>query len=354
MEQPPGLSRRVGAALSSMVADYGPGLFALVAEDGRVLFSGSAGTADLRVPRPIHESDRFRIGSLTKTYVATLVLQLVDEGALGLDDPLQRHLPGVLASTEPVTVRHLLQLRSGLPDYVSVLARTLDPAVFARYWSPRQLIALSLGEPDRRPPGEEFRYSNTDYILLGLVVEAVTGERLEAALWRRICYPLDMRETDLPSADPYLRGPHATGYLRLPGGEPQEFTTMTPSESWASGAIISTPGEVVRFLDALFNGRLLAREQLAVMFDVQPVDRERAYGCGLYRYLLPDGQAVYGHRGSVVGFSCLAVRSHSGPALVLYRNCLDMDSGPLPIDNPVVMAIFLAIGPARWPTGTWV
>ena len=114
-----------------------------------------------------------------------------------------------------------------------------------------------MSQPGRCPPGEGFRYSNTDYILLGLVIEAATGEHLDAVLWRRVFYPLGLRDTDLPTADPYLRGPHATGYLRLPGGEPQDFSTVTPSESWASGAIISTPSEIVTFLDALFGGRLL-------------------------------------------------------------------------------------------------
>jgi D-alanyl-D-alanine carboxypeptidase len=115
---------------------------------------------------------------------------------------------------------------------------------------------------------------------------------------------------------------------------------VTPSESWASGAIISTPSEVVAFFDALFGGRLLPSGQLAVMLDFQPVDHERTYGCGLYRYLLPDGRALYGHRGTVIGFSCLAVRSPSGRTLVLYRNCLDMETGPLPLDTPILRAAF--------------
>lgn len=330
----------VGAALASQAGSCGPGLFAFVTEGGRVLFSGGAGTADLAAPRPIRETDRFRIGSVTKTYVATIVLQLAAEGRLALDDPVQDYLPDLIPGQDPVTVRHLLRLRSGLPDYVPALTGSLDLTVFARYWSPHELIALALDQPGRGAAGREFRYSNTDYLVLGLLVEAVTGEYLEAALWRRVCYPLELRETGLPCADPYLRGPHATGYLRMPGGDPEEFSTVTPSESWASGAIIATPGEVARFLDALLGGDLLSPRELAVMLDVLPADDQRAYGCGIYRYLLPDGRAVYGHRGAVIGFTCLAVRSPSGRALVLYRNCLDLDSGPLPINSPVVMAAF--------------
>lgn len=336
--QPAG--ENIGAALAAMAGDCGPGLFAFVTEGGRVLFSGGAGTADLEAPGPIQETDRFRIGSVTKTYVATIVLQLAAEGQLALDDPVQDYLPDLIPGPDPVTVRHLLQLRSGLPDYVPALAGSLDLTVFARYWSPHELIALALDQPGRGAPGQEFRYSNTDYIILGLLIEAVTGEHLEAALWRRACYPLDLRHTTLPCADPYLRGPHATGYLRLPGGDPQEFTTVTPSEAWASGAVISTPGEVARFLDALLGGDLLPPRQLAVMLDMWPADDQRAYGCGIYRYLLPDGRPLYGHRGAVIGFTCLAVRSPAGRTVVLYRNCLDLDAGPLPITSPVVMAAF--------------
>jgi D-alanyl-D-alanine carboxypeptidase len=225
-----GVGDGVGAALSSMAGSCGPGLFAYVTEGGRVLFSGGAGTADLAAPRLIRETDRFRIGSVTKTYVAAIVLQLAAEGVLGLDDPARDYLPGLLPGPEPVTIGNLLRLRSGLPDYVPALTGSMDLAVFARYWPPRELIALALDQPGRGRPGLEFRYSNTDYIVLGLIIEAVTGEHLEAALWRRVCYPLGLQDTALPRADPCLRGPHATGYLRLPGGEPQEFTTLTPSE----------------------------------------------------------------------------------------------------------------------------
>jgi D-alanyl-D-alanine carboxypeptidase len=322
-----------------MALTYGPGLAAVLSQDGAVLFAGAHGRADAaaRVP-DVH--DRFRIGSITKPYVATVILQLAAEGVLSLDDTLERHLPALVPGGERISVRHLLRLRSGIPDYIAALAGDPpDPANFRRYWAPRALVALALAQPDRLPADTRFRYSNTDYILLGLIIEAATGERLDVHLWQRIFTPLDLRESDLPTVDPYLRGPHATGHLRLPGAPEAEFTTLSPSESWASGAIVSTPAEVIRFFDALFGGELLDEPHLAAMLEMHPVDARRAYGYGLHRYTLPDGRHLYGHRGAVPGFTGAALRSTAGRTLVLYRNCLDLTSD-LPIDNPLTRAAF--------------
>jgi D-alanyl-D-alanine carboxypeptidase len=331
----------VQAALEAMLPEYGPGLVAVLSEGGKELFTGAFGCADVVAGRMPDVHDRFRIGSISKTYVATVALQLAAEGTLSLDDTLERYVPGLVPWDTDISIRTLLRLRSGIPDYVTALVgNPPDPANLRRYWAPGQLVALALAQPDRRPPDSAFRYSNTDYVLLGLIIEAATRERLDAHLWQRIFTPLGLRESDLPTVDPYLRGPHATGYLRLPGAPQVEFSTLSPSESWASGAIVSTPAEVVRFFDALFDGALLDPHHLAAMLDIQPVDATRGYGCGLHRYTLPDGRHLYGHRGAVPGFTSAALRSTTGRTLVLYRNCLDLAGGELPIDSPLTRAAF--------------
>ncbi len=328
-------------ALEAMLPEYGPGLVAMLSEGGTELFAGAVGYADVSAGRTSDVHDRFRIGSITKTYVATVALQLAAEGTLSLGDTLERHLPGLVPGGAGISVQTLLRLRSGIPDYVMALVgNPPDPANLQRYWTPRQLVALALAQPDRRPPDAAFRYSNTDYVLLGLIIEAATAERLDVHLWQRIFAPLGLRESDVPAVDPYLRGPHATGYLRLPGAPQLEFSTLSPSESWASGAIVSTPAEVVRFFDALFDGTLLDPHHLAAMLDMQPVDATRGYGCGLHRYTWPDGRHLYGHRGAVPGFTSAALRSTTGRTLVLYRNCLDLTSSELPIDSPLTRAAF--------------
>jgi hypothetical protein len=155
-------------ALAQTGQGRGPGLLGLVTEGGRVVFEGSVGVADLRQPRPIDVRDQFRIGSVTKVYVATLVLQLIADGALSLTDPVDRWLPDRVPDGDVITVDLLLRLRSGLPDYVGLIFG--DPpelSVLDGYWSPEQLVAAALTGPDRLPPDTGFRYSNTDYINAG-------------------------------------------------------------------------------------------------------------------------------------------------------------------------------------------
>lgn len=339
----------VESALQSLVDDgHGPGVFGLVSQDGRPVFQGGAGVADLVDGRPITADDRFRVGSVTKTYVAALVLLLEADGVLGTGDSVTGWLPEYDLAPE-LTVAHLLRLRSGIPDYVPALVGDPpdpDRAVeaYRRYHPPAELVALAESLPGRGAPGQRFRYSNTDYLLLGLVVERATGQRLDAQLWQRVLQPLGLRDTELPAVDPVLRGRHATGYTRLVAGAPYlETTEITPSESGASGAIVSTPGEVARFLDAVLGGRLLPEPQLRMLRDARPVDDGRAYGCGLYRVALPDGPVLYGHQGGTAGYNCLAATTATGRTLVLYQNSYDV-TALLRWDNRFVRAALAGAG----------
>jgi D-alanyl-D-alanine carboxypeptidase len=141
-----------------------------------------------------------------------------------------------------------------------------DLSALDRYWSPTQLVAAALTSSDRLAPDTRYRYCNTDYILLGLVIEQATGQRVDAQLWQRIVKPLCLHDTTLPTVDPYLRGPHAKGYLRSSADTPYvEISSMTPSESWTAGAIVATALDVAAFLDGLLGGALLPPAYLARM-----------------------------------------------------------------------------------------
>lgn len=159
-------------------------MFGLVTEAGQPVFTGAVGSADLDDPRPIAAHDRFRIGSVTKMYAATLVLQVVADGLLALDDTVEKLLPGLVPDGADVTVEMLLRLRSGLPDYTSALFGDPpnDLSVLGSYWSPRRLVTAALASGDRLPADRRYRYSNTDYILFGLMVEQATGERVDAQM----------------------------------------------------------------------------------------------------------------------------------------------------------------------------
>ena len=331
----------LSAALRETAKHHGPGVYGLVTEAGRPVFTGAVGVADLERPRPIAADDRYRIGSVTKTYVATLVLQLVADGVLGLADTVEDRLPGLVPDGDRITVETLLRLRSGLPDYVTQLFGDppTDLSAFDRYWSPEQLVAAALSVPDRLPPDTEYRYCNTDYILLGMIVERVTGQRVEAQMWQRVIKPLGLTDTTFPTVDPFLRGPHATGYLRMSSAMPYaEFTTLSPSEGWTAGGMVATASDVAAFLDGLFGGALLPPEQLARMTEpTERLDEYRSRGLGIVRFDFGTGSVAYGHHGGVPGYTTLAARTESGRCVVVWQNGIDLHD-PMTSDTPFVQA----------------
>jgi len=328
-------------ALARTGEDHGPGLYGLVTEAGRPVFTGSVGVADLSRPRPIEASDRYRIGSVTKLYIATLVLQLVSDGVLGLDDTVEDRLPGLVPGAENITVEVLLRLRSGLPDYGAQLFGDppTDLSALDRYWSPRQVVEAALSGSDRLPADTQYRYCSTDYILLGMLIEQATGERVDAQLWQRIIKPLGLTDTTFPTVDPHLRGPHAKGYLRTAPDAPfLEVTTITPSESWTAGAIVATASDVAAFFDGLFDGALLALEHLERMIEpTQRLDEYRSRGLGVVRCDLARGTVAYVHQGGMPGFTTVAARTESGRCVVVWQNGIDMHD-PLSSDAPFVQA----------------
>nr|WP_240942898.1 beta-lactamase family protein [Planosporangium thailandense] len=317
-------------------AGYGPGLFARVTQDGVEQVTAAAGAADLADSRPISPTDRFRIGSITKAFVATVVLQLVAEGRIAVEDPVGGWLPEYPLHPE-LTLGHLLALRSGLPCYTGALiGNPPDWRVLDRYHAPEDLVRLALTLDGHTPPGLAHRRSSTDYLLLGLVVEWVTGQRLDAQVWQRIIAPLQLRDTYFPTVDPTLRGRHAAGYVRC-DGRYRPCPEVTPSQSWASGAMVSTPADLARFFDALLDGELLPPDQLAAMRAAVAIDDQHGYGYGLHRFRFDDGTVGFGHYGVAPGYESLVVRIDTGRTVVLYRNSFDKAS-PLPWNNLVMSA----------------
>lgn len=333
-------------ALARTAKDHGPGLYGLVTEDGTEVFAGSVGVADLQHPRPIEAVDRFRIGSITKVYVSTLVLQLIAEGALSFETTLEQLLPGLVPGGEAITAELLLRMRSGLPDYLGPLlggdpAAGLPPdlSVLQRYWSPGQLVQVALAAPGRQQPDTRYQYCNTDYILLGMLAEQATGQRVDAQLWQRIFSPAGLGDTTFPAVDPQLRGPHAKGYIRFSADSAYtELTAMSPSEAWTAGGIVATAADVAAFFDALLDGRLLPAGYLARMTEgTERLDQFRSRGLGLVRLDFGTGAVAYGHQGGMPGYTSVAARTESGRAVVLWQNGADMHD-PLSSDTPFMQA----------------
>jgi D-alanyl-D-alanine carboxypeptidase len=158
-------------------------------------------------------------------------------------------------------------------------------------------------------------------------------------VWQRIIKPLGLTDTTFPTVDPHLRGPHAKGYLRMPLDAPYlEYTTMTPSEAWTSGAMMATASDVAAFLDGLFGGALLPSEYLARMTEpTQRLDEHRSRGLGVVRFGFATGNAAYGHHGGVPGYTTVVAWTESGRCVVVWQNGMDLHE-PLSSDMPFVQA----------------
>jgi D-alanyl-D-alanine carboxypeptidase len=312
--------------LDRLVAAGAPGAAGWVQDDSGVRQAAS-GVADLRSGRPMRPELHFRAGSLTKSVVATVVLQLVAEGRLSLQDSLQRWLPGILPYGEQVTIRQLLNHTSGVPQDWATIERTLYGSRQGRFrdWTPRALVALVAGQPPGFPPGTAWSYSNTGYHLLGLVVETASGSTLGQELHRRIFGPLGLHGTSFPETSPDIPSPRSHGYsLPLgPQGEPLDgplldLTAQNPSWAWAAGALVSDLKDLVGFFRALLGGRLLPPGLLAEMLptitvppDSIPLPLYDRYGLGLLETETPAGRLV-GNVGGIPGFLSIALSTHDG------------------------------------------
>ncbi|HEX6468604.1 MAG TPA: serine hydrolase domain-containing protein [Streptosporangiaceae bacterium] len=288
--------------------DGGPGALVAV-RDRRGRFVLTSGVADVTSHAPVPHDSRFRIGSMTKPFVATVVLQLVGEHRVVLDAPVERYLPGVVRGHgndgRVITVRELLQHTSGLPDVLAYLTPQEileDPLA---HHDIRDLVDIALAHPPTFEPGTGWRYSNTDYLVAGLLIEKVTGHTYGEEIRRRIITPLGLRATYVPDDSPAIPGPHPRGYVRPGEGAPlMDVTAINPTVAGPAGGMISSGTDINRFLDALLGGRLLRPAQLREMMKTRPTGNPdgRAYGLGLESRPLPCGGLYWGHGGDMLGY----------------------------------------------------
>ncbi|WP_344121543.1 serine hydrolase domain-containing protein [Streptomyces blastmyceticus] len=265
----------------------------------------TAGVGDLATGAKVPVDGQVRIGSNTKTFTAVVVLQLVGEGKIGLDATVDTYLPGLVRGERidgrHITVRQLLQHTSGLPNYVKYLAD--EP----RYYTPHELLGLALQHKADFDPGEKWEYSNTNYVLAGLIVEKVTRHPVAEEIDRRVIKRIGLRHTYFPApGDVTIREPHPKGYDRDSAGAPLDVTEFDPSWGWSAGQMISTNSDLNRFFTALLSGRLLPPAQLAQMRTTVPAGAPFAdgarYGLGLVSTPLSCGGVYWGHGGSTTGY----------------------------------------------------
>ncbi|WP_344398197.1 serine hydrolase domain-containing protein [Streptomyces longisporus] len=291
-----------------------PGAIALLDDRGRV--EGAAmGVADRRNRRTISTADRFRIGSVTKTFTTVVLLQLADEGKLRLDAPVDRYLPGLLPD-RTITVREILGHRSGLYDYTNTMFAKTVPGfqdVRSKVFTYRELVKRSLSHPRTSAPGT-FSYSNTNFVVAGMLIEKLTGHSVRTEYENRIFKPLKLRDTFYVHPGTQLPGRHARGYLAPDQKDAPLVDATEQTMSWAqtAGAIISSTRDLNTFLSALLGGRLTSPAQLRQMERMVPVSSTQGYGLGLGRRDLSCGVSVYGHTGVVQGYYTYAFATKDG------------------------------------------
>jgi D-alanyl-D-alanine carboxypeptidase len=309
------------AVVDGFVRAGAPGAM-VYAGDRRSMWTVEAGTAELGTQRPIRARDRVRAASNTKMFTASVVLQLVAEGKVGLDDPIEEYLPGLVAGNgydgHAITVRQLLQHTSGMADYVGdILA---DPDAADHPWAPADLVHIGLSHPPLFAPGTGWAYSNTGYIVLGMLVEAVTGKDIGTEMTRRVIEPLNLRDTSYPAAgDRQVPGPHVHGYHAFPGRPVADVTELEPSIPGAAAALISTGPDLTRFVRALLAGRVVPPVLLAQMRTTVPAQGPD-YGLGIREIPLPCGGTAWGHAGDMPGFDSFTAATEDGRAAFVVVN----------------------------------
>ena len=309
------------------------------------------GTREIGKDDPVTVDDHFRVGSNTKTMVGTVMLQLVQEGQIGLDDPVATYWPNV-PNGNNISIRQILDMRSGLYNYTESLAFNeildRDPR---KAWRPEELLQRGLSEPVYFPPGQGFHYSNTNTVLAGLIIEKLTGQDLATVLRERIFNPLGLEQTSFPAIDDAsIPAPSPRGYMygtnvstmtgsKLPPDQiasaeagqlqPNDFTDLNPSWGWSAGAAVSTVENLATYIEALVGSDTLLnpdfQEQRLASIQSDPDQPDvAAYGLALAKF----GPMV-GHDGSLPGYqSFMGYDPETKTTLIVLCNLTDGPEGP--------------------------
>ncbi|HDR3494354.1 D-alanyl-D-alanine carboxypeptidase [Bacillus wiedmannii] len=321
-----------------------PGILAKTSEGGKT-WSYAAGVANLSSKKPMKTDFRFRIGSVTKTFTATVVLQLAEENRLNLDDSIEKWLPGVIQGNgyddKQITIRQLLNHTSGIAEYTR--SKSFHLMDTKKSYRAEELVKMGISMPPDFAPGKSWSYSNTGYVLLGILIETVTGNSYAEEIENRIIEPLELSNTFLPGNSSVIPGTkHARGYIQLDGAsEPKDVTYYNPSMGSSAGDMISTADDLNKFFSYLLGGKLLKEQQLKQMLTTVPTGEAALgrYGLGIYETKLPNGVSIWGHGGSIPGFVTFAGGTLGGKhTLAVNLNSLNAES-PDPFKN-ILLAEF--------------
>jgi CubicO group peptidase (beta-lactamase class C family) len=294
-----------------------PGALMYVSSPKLGTWTGAAGLGDIETGTTMKPDDQFRAGSIVKPFITVVILQLVEEGLLSLDDPITAVLPESVtdkfADSDQITVRMLLNHTSGLPDWLTEAVKAEIGANLAKLWDVEEFLDLAAAQEPTFPPGEGYAYSNTNYNLLGLMIEEVTGRSWREEVRQRIIQPLGLENTYLAEpGDTSIARAHARGYQPL-AGLLVDFTEVDPSMAGAAGggALVTTASDLGRFLAAVLAGELFhesdtSEEMLTFIDAPDEAGVPYWYGLGVEKYVLPGDVEMIGHLGCTAGY-CSAV-----------------------------------------------
>jgi D-alanyl-D-alanine carboxypeptidase len=326
-----------------------PGYAAQVTNGRRVAYV-AAGLADRDTGRRMSPKDAFDIASNTKTFGATVALQLVGEHRLSLQDTVERLLPATVPNGAAITLRMLLNHTSGLFDYTQderwLAALVTDPD---HAWTPAQLLALALDHPPTFPPGTDRAYSNTGYVLVGMILERVTGKSVSELFNQRIIRPLHLGHTYYAAGARFTTARHARGYLIGTEGEQLTYTDISDLgllSTGMDGGMVSTPADITRFFQALLGGHLLRPAQLAQMKQTIPVNGQpgHSYGLGLARIETPCG-TTWGNEGGSLAYLSTAIFSEDGHRglVSVFNGNVDPRADPAVIEQKLLPTAFALV-----------
>ncbi|MFG2329145.1 serine hydrolase domain-containing protein [Streptomyces sp. NPDC048604] len=324
----PELTARLDKAIEDVRVQAGiPGVVVGVWMPGKGSYVRATGVANTATREPMSTRGLVRIGSETKTFTVTALLQLVDQGRVGLDDPIAKYIDGVPGGAN-ITLRQLAEMRSGLFPYTSdeEFSHTLLSSP-ERYFTPKEVLAYGYRHDNTFDPGAQFEYSNSNLVLLGLVIEKVTGHRLADVIHKRVLRPAGLHRTLFPGG-PEFPEPHPRGYSdQTLSGAVEDVTDWNPSWAWAAGAMISDLQDLRRWAEVLATGKLLSPETQAERLKTLPTGFPgTTYGLGIL-----ETSGWIGHNGSIPGYETVTVYLPSKKAtLVLMLNTDTRSQGQEP------------------------
>jgi len=323
------ISGQYQAILDENIAELGaPGGILYVSDHEYGEFYLSTGYSNNETQTPMNPTDRFRIASITKTFTAASLLLLAEDGFLSLDDPIDQYVPELeIPSDDIITIRHLLNHTSGIADYLdtSYVFNILFQDQ-THIFKPEELVQIALTvSPDLlSDPGTEFYYSNTNYIILGMIIEKVTGLKYEDVIRTSLIEPLGLTNTFVPN-DENIPGSYAHGYIKY-AGETADATFVHPSFAWAAGCMISNAGDLGKWAKSLYGGEVLSKESMAemLMYVDDPENTDMKYGLGV---MYDNQRNLIGHTGGIPGYvSAMYYNPENSEIKVFAANMSDDDS----------------------------